>query len=69
MQGDVLSPLVSSNMVDKHIGKKALETGNVYLYKNKVINFNTNTYCASLQFVYVSYRSSIQKHKIIHTLR
>ena len=36
MQGDVLSPLVSSNMVDKYIGKKALETGQVYLYKNKV---------------------------------
>ena len=27
MQGDVLGPLVSSNMVDKNIGKKALETG------------------------------------------
>ena len=26
MQGDVLSPLVSSNMVDKHVGKKAIET-------------------------------------------
>ena len=35
MQGDVLSPLVSSNMVDQH--KKALETGNMCLYKNKVI--------------------------------
>ena len=35
MQGNVLSPLVSSNMVDNHIGKKALETGNVYIYKNK----------------------------------
>ena len=35
MQGDVLSPLVSSNMVDKHIGKKALETGQVYLYKKQ----------------------------------
>ena len=34
MQGDVLSPLVSSNMVDQHIGKKAIETGNTYLYKN-----------------------------------
>ena len=37
MQGDVLGPLVSSNMVDKHIGKVALETGNYYLYKDKVI--------------------------------
>ena len=37
MQGDVLSPLVSSNMVDQHIGKKALETGQVYYYKNKVM--------------------------------
>ena len=31
MQGDVLSPLVSSNMVDQYIGKKALETGQIYL--------------------------------------
>ena len=37
MQGDVLSPLVSSNMVDHYIGKKALATGQIYLYKNKVV--------------------------------
>ena len=36
MQGDVLGPLVSSNMVDKHIGKVAIESGNVYMYKDKV---------------------------------
>ena len=36
MQGDVQSPLVSSNMVDKHIGQKALKTGQKYLNKNKV---------------------------------
>ena len=36
MQGDVLSPLVSSNMVDKHIGKMAVITGNTYMYKNIV---------------------------------
>ena len=36
MQGDVLSPLMSSNFVDKNIGKMALITGNVYMYKNKV---------------------------------
>ena len=36
MQRDVLSPLVSSNMVDQHIGKKAIETGSTYLYKNNV---------------------------------
>ena len=36
MQGDVLGPLVSSNMVNRHIGRRALETGNVYLYKDKV---------------------------------
>ena len=36
MQGDVLGPLVSSNMVDKHVGKVAIETGNFYTYKNKV---------------------------------
>ena len=36
MQGDVLSPLLSSNMVDSNISKKALQAGNVYMYKNKV---------------------------------
>ena len=34
MQGDVMSPLLSSNMVDKNIGKVA--TGHIYLYINKV---------------------------------
>ena len=38
MQGDVLAPLVSSNMVDRHIGRKAFETRNTYFYKNKVDN-------------------------------
>ena len=37
MHGDVLSPLVSSNMVDKNISKPAIETGNIYMYKNKVV--------------------------------
>ena len=36
MQGDVLGPLLSSNIVDKHIGANALNTGNYYTYKNKV---------------------------------
>ena len=36
MQGDVLSPLMSSNMVDKNIGKVAISARNVYMYKNKV---------------------------------
>ena len=36
MQGDVLSPLVSSNMVDRNIGISALITGNIYMYKNKI---------------------------------
>ena len=36
MQGDVLGPLVSSNMVDRHIGRMAIATGNVYMYKDKV---------------------------------
>ena len=36
MQGDVLSPLMSSNMVDSYIGKLAVTTGNTYIYKNKV---------------------------------
>ena len=37
LQGDVLSPMLSSNMVDKNIGKAALFSGDTYLYKNKVI--------------------------------
>ena len=37
MQGDVLGPLLSSNMVDQHIGKVALETEHIYMYKNTVI--------------------------------
>ena len=36
MQGDVLSPLMSSNMVDQHIRKGALNSKNTYMYKNKV---------------------------------
>ena len=36
MQGDVLGPLVSINLVDHHVGKVALETGHVYMYKDKV---------------------------------
>ena len=36
MQGDVLSPLMSSNMVDQNIGKTALSTRNTYMYKKKV---------------------------------
>ena len=48
MQGDVLGPLVSSNMVD---GKVALETGQIYMYKNKVIipplTMQDDTLCVS----------------------
>ena len=36
MQGDVLRPLLSSNMVDKHVGRMASETGNIYMYKNTI---------------------------------
>ena len=36
MQGDVLSPLIPSNMVDQHIGKEAVISKNTYMYKNKV---------------------------------
>ena len=36
MHGDVMSPLMSSNMVDHHICKTAVTTNNVYMYKNKV---------------------------------
>ena len=35
MQGDVLSPLVSSNMVDRNISKIAIITKNTYMYKIK----------------------------------
>ena len=37
LQGDVLAPLISSNMVDKNIGVPAMNTNNVYLYKNKIV--------------------------------
>ena len=37
LQGDVLAPLISSNMVDKNIGGPAIVTNNVYLYKNKIV--------------------------------
>ena len=36
LQGDVLAPLLSSNMVDKNIGLSAMISNNVYLYKKKV---------------------------------
>ena len=36
MQGDVLSPLMSSNMVDKNIGKIAVIAGKTCMYKKKV---------------------------------
>ena len=36
MQGDVISPLVSSNMVDENISKMAVATQNFYLYTNLV---------------------------------
>ena len=36
LQGDVLSPMLSSNMVDKHIGRAAMFSDNIYMYKNKV---------------------------------
>ena len=34
MQGDVLSPLLSSNMVDRNLSHMAITTGNTYMYKN-----------------------------------
>ena len=37
MQGDVLAPMLSSNMVDKNIGFEAIKSQNVYLYKNRVV--------------------------------
>ena len=37
LQGDVLDPLVSCNMVDKYIGLQAMNSHNVYMYKNKII--------------------------------
>ena len=36
MQGDVLGPLLSSNMVDKNIGEVAIRKGICYMYKDKV---------------------------------
>ena len=36
MQGDVISPLVSSNMVDENISKRAMATHNFYMLKDKV---------------------------------
>ena len=36
MQGDFLSPLLSSNMVDKNICKIAIFTENTYMYKCQV---------------------------------
>ena len=37
LQGDVLAPMLSSNMVDKNIGLEALKSQNVYMYKNTVV--------------------------------
>ena len=37
MQGDVLAPLMPSNMVDVDVCKMAKVTGNIYLYKGKVV--------------------------------
>ena len=36
MQGDVLGPLLSSNMVDKNIGEVAIRKSICYMYKDKV---------------------------------
>ena len=37
LQGDVLAPLLSSYIADKHIGLPAIMSDKVYLYKNKVV--------------------------------
>ena len=34
-QGDVLAPLISSNMVEKNIGVPAIKTHNICLYKKQ----------------------------------
>ena len=36
MQGDVLSPLLSSNMVDRNIARALVMTGNTYMYNDKI---------------------------------
>ena len=36
MQGNVLSSLVSSNMVDNHVGRNSLDTGNTDWDKNRI---------------------------------
>ena len=33
LRGDVLAPLLSTNMVDKYIGYPAMKSENVFLYK------------------------------------
>ena len=44
LQGDVLAPLISSNMADKNIGVPAMKTNNVYLYKKQ--NYYTSPHNA-----------------------
>ena len=36
MQGDVMAPLMSANFVDRGLVKPTIETGHVYMYKEKV---------------------------------
>ena len=37
MQGDVMAPLMSSNFVDVNIVRSAVKSGNIYMYKEKVL--------------------------------
>ena len=37
LQGDVLAPLISSNMVDKNIVESAIKSKNVYFYKKQTV--------------------------------
>ena len=37
LQGDMLAPMLSSNMVDKNIGLQAFKSQNVYMYKKTVV--------------------------------
>ena len=37
MQGDVLAPMLSRNIVDKNIGHESIKSHTVYFYKNKLV--------------------------------
>ena len=66
MQGDVISPLVSSNMVYNNIGKMALSTGNTYMYKNIVAIPSLSMQDDTLGISFCGYRSTLM-NKFLNT--